>query len=172
MKSYAGTNYLSPRCRPVSSLGYVEAKNRTAASLTGANNKQMYLSPHLEECVCACVRACGSERKVAVLVPIGPRWRFIQNDRQDPYAGVLSKRPARSLFGHTSHLTALRHRRVHVWMQVQHLLYTSEEHQYTRSLIWWLSIRQPKQYTSSLYPRQSIIACIDLRRYKWFTSSH
>ena len=73
-----------------------------------------------------CVRACGSERKVAVLVPIGPRWRFIQNDRQDPYAGVLSKRPARSLFGHTSHLTALRLRRVHVWMQVQHLLYTSE----------------------------------------------
>ena len=119
-----------------------------------------------------CVRACGSERKVAVLVPIGPRWRFIQNDRQDPYAGVLSKRPARSLFGHTSHLTALRLRRVHVWMQVQHLLYTSEEHQYTRSLIWWLSIRQPKQYTSSLYPRQSIIACIDLSRYKWFTSSH
>ena len=54
--------------------------------------------------------ACGSERKVAVLVPIGPRWRFIQNDRQDPYAGVLSKRPARSLFGHTSHLTALRPR--------------------------------------------------------------
>ena len=73
-----------------------------------------------------CVRACGSERKVAVLVPIGPRWRFIQNDRQDPYAGVLSKRPAKSLFGHTSHLTALRLRRVHVWMQVQHLLYTSE----------------------------------------------
>ena len=124
MQSYAGTNYLSPRCRPVSSLGYVEAKNRTAASLTGANNKQSNVP--FTSLGGVCVRACGSERKVAVLVPIGPRWRFIQNDRQDPYAGVLSKRPARSLFGHTSHLTALRLRRVHVWMQVQHLLYTSE----------------------------------------------
>ena len=73
IKSYAGTNYVSPRCRPVSSLGYVEAKNRTAASLKGAN-KQTYLSPHLEECVCA----CGSERKVAVLVSTDPRWCLIQ----------------------------------------------------------------------------------------------
>jgi hypothetical protein len=134
-------------------------------------------------CVRACVRveASGKSRSSCRLVHAGVLSKTTgkilmlasyPNDRQDPYAGVLSKRPARSLFGHTSHLTALRHRRVHVWMQVQHLLYTSEEHQYTRSLIWWLSIRQPKQYTSSLYPRQSIIACIDLRRYKWFTSSH
>ena len=124
MQSYAGTNYLSPRCRPVSSLGYVEAKNRTAASLTGANKQTIKCTFHLTwRSVCACVWKRAESR--------GPRadWStlaFYPNDRQDPYAGVLSKRPARSLFGHTSHLTALRLRRVHVWMQVQHLLYTSE----------------------------------------------
>ena len=115
IKSYAGTNYLSPRCRPVSSLGYVEAKNRTAASLTGANKQTNVPFPSLGG---VRVEASGKSRSSCRLV----------------HAGVLSKatgkilrlasypkRPARSLFRHISHLTALSLRRVHVWMQVQHL---------------------------------------------------
>ena len=68
--------------------------------------------------VCVRVEASGKSRSSCRLV----------------HAGVLSKatgkilrlasypkRPARSLFRHISHLTALSLRRVHVWMQVQHL---------------------------------------------------
>ena len=167
MQSYAGTNYLSPRCRPVSSLGYVEAKNRTAASLTGANKQTIKCTFHLTwRSVCACVWKRAESR--------GPRadWSTL---------AFYPKRPARSLCWRLIQTTG----KILIWAHIplNRTASTSgcrfsiscipqKEHQYTRSLMWWLSIRQPKQYTSSLYPRQSIIACIDLSRYKWFTSSH
>ena len=89
MQSYAGTNYLSPRCRPVSSLGYVEAKNKTAASLTGANKQTIKCTFHLTwRSVCACVwkraesRGPRADWSTLAFYPKWPArslcWRLIQ----------------------------------------------------------------------------------------------
>ena len=79
MKSYNGTNYLSPRC-----------KNGRFTHRSKQTNNQMYLSPHLAGCVCVRVDAIGQSRSSGRLVHAGVLSKPTGND---PHAGVLSKRP-------------------------------------------------------------------------------
>ena len=96
---------LSPRCRPLLSLEYVEAKTERP------------LHSH-EQTKQKCTFYLTWRRVVLVCLWTGPRSLL--------FTSVLSKRLGRSSFRHVSHFAAFCLLHIHIWMQVQHLQQTQK----------------------------------------------